>query len=242
MQYVSLNMSDYKKICRQYSDTQTRNLTPRLGQQAGFSMMELAMVVTIVLAVAAISIPSITSALRMAHLRGAASDIAALYEQNRILAIRDNKYYSTYLIAATGSAQVSQIYVDLPQGSPAVTNGGTAVAAGDPETTIPADVVQQPVANAPNTSNLESQLLPATTPVTPTDSSASPVTFGPRGLPCTPLALTGGGGTVCDSSGGATAYWTFLENTTAGTWQAVTITPAGRVRKWYYNGTVWTKL
>jgi hypothetical protein len=105
---------------------------------------------------------------------------------------------------------------------------------------LPSEVSQQPVASAPNTNNLKSQLLPATTPVTPTDTSATPATFGPRGLPCTPLALTGG--SVCDSSGGPTAFWTFLKNTISGDWQAVTITPAGRIQKWYYNGSVWAKL
>ena len=210
--------------------------------EAGFSMIEILVVVVIFLIVAAVSIPSVLSSVRMAHLRGAASDYAGLLEQARSYAIRDNRYYSTYILASTGGALVREAYVDmLPKVlTGASGNGGTSVASGDPVITIESDVVNEPVGSAPNTSNLESQLLPSTTPVTPTDSTVTAPTFGPRGLPCTPVALTGG--TVCDSSGGPTAFWTFFENTSASSWQAVTITPAGRIQKWFYTGSAWQKL
>jgi hypothetical protein len=127
------------------------------------------------------------------------------------------------------------VYIDITK------NGGTAVASGDPEINIPTEVTQQAVASAPNTNNLKSQLLPATTPVTPTDTSATPATFGPRGLPCTPVNVAGG--TVCDVvAGGATAFWTFFQDSVSTNWQAVTVTPAGRIQKWYYTGSVWSKM
>jgi len=214
----------------------------RSRQQVGFTLVELVVVVIIVFIIAASAIPSVLNSVRVARLRGAAGDFAGLLEQARIYAIRDNRYYSTYILAASGGAPVGQTYVDmLPKSlTGASGNGGTSVAGGDPSITISSEVTQQPVANAPNTNNLKTQLLPATTPVTPTDTSVTAATFGPRGLPCTPLAMTGG--SVCDSSGGPTAFWTFLENSQAGNWQAVTITPAGRIQKWYYNGSTWSKL
>jgi len=212
-----------------------------LCRENGFSLVELTVVLIIVFIVAALAIPSIVSSLRTAHLRGAASDFAGLLEQARISAIQNNRYYSTYILAASGN-QPQEAYVDLlPQSlTGASGNGGTSVAAGDPSVVISSDVTQQPVANAPNTDNLKSQLLPSITSVTPTDTSVTAATFGPRGLPCTPVTLTGG--TVCDSSGGPTAFWTFFQNSTTGAWQAVTITPAGRIKKWFYNGSAWTKL
>lgn len=223
-----------------YSDRVQMNR--RLSKQGGFSLVELSVVVIITLIVSAWAVPSALTSIRMAHLRGAASDYAGLLEQARIYAIRDNRYYSTYILSPAGNDQVAQAYVDLPQGSPPAKNGGTGVQVGDPVITIGSDVVVEAVGSAPATSNLESQLLPATTPVTPTDASVTAPTFGPRGLPCTPLALTGGGGTVCDNSGGPTAYWTFLQNTKTSSWQAVTITPAGRIQKWFYTGSTWSKL
>ena len=214
----------------------------RRSVQCGVSLVELAIVLTIVLIISSFAIPGIFSAMRQAHLRGAATDYAGLLELGRIYAIRDNRYYSVYLLAAASGAQTAQAYLDmLPKSMTGASgNGGASVATGDPQITLPAEVVQESVGSAPNTSNLESQLLPATTPVTPTDTSVTAATFGPRGLPCAPINVTGG--TVCDSSGGPTAFWTFLENINSSSWQAVTITPAGRIQKWYYTGSSWNKL
>jgi Tfp pilus assembly protein FimT len=196
----------------------------------------------VILIIAAMSIPSMLSSLRQSRLRNAASDYATILEQARIYAIRDNRYYSTYILAGTGNSSITQAYVDmLPKSTTGASgNGGTSVASGDPEITMSTEIVQQPVGSAPNTGDLKSQLLPATTPVTPTDTSATAATFGPRGLPCTPVTATGG--SICDSSGGPTAFWTFLQNTNSGSWQAVTITPAGRIQKWFYTGSSWKKL
>jgi Tfp pilus assembly protein FimT len=211
-------------------------------RESGVSLIELVIVLIIVLTIAGFAIPGILSSMRQARLRGAATDYSTLLEQARINSIRDNRYYSTYILAGTGNSPISQAYVDmLPKSlTGASGNGGTSVATGDPEITLSTEVVNEPVGSAPNTSNLESQLLPATTPVTPTDTSVTAATFGPRGLPCTPISLTGG--SVCDSSGGATAFWTFFQDSKSSSWQAVTITPAGRIQKWYYTGSAWSKL
>lgn len=205
--------------------------------------MELLIVVIIVLIAVAAAVPTVLSALRMGHLRGAASDYAGLLEVARSYAIRDNRYYSTYILAAASGSPVAEAYVDmLPKVlTGASGNGGTGVTTGDPVVTIESDVVVVAATDAPNTTNLENQLLPSTTPVTPTDTNTTAATFGPRGLPCTPnSSLTGG--TICDSSGGPTAYWTFLKNTNSNTWEAVTVTPAGRIEKWAYTGSAWQKL
>ncbi len=227
---------------RQNSNSADPGKKNRLNEQDGFSIVELLVVAIILLILSAMAIPAILSSMRMARLRGAASDYSGVLSLARIYAIRDNRYYSTYILAASGSTPIGQVYIDmLPKSATGASgNGGTSIAAGDPQITMSSEIVQKASTSAPNTNNLKSQLLPATTPVAPTDTSTTAATFGPRGLPCTPINLTGG--SVCDSSGGPTAFWTFLENTNSTTWQAVTITPAGRIQKWYYSGSVWIKL
>ena len=218
---------------------------PCRGKQYGVSLVELMTVVMVLLIAVAFAVPGILSSLRQAKLRGSASDYATILEQARIYAIRDNRYYSTYILAGTG---ITQAYVDmLPKRSgQASGNGGTSIVAassgsiGDPQVTLSPEVVLQAATSAPNTSNLQSQLLPSTTTVTPTDARVTAPIFGPRGLPCTPVTLSGL--SVCDSSGGPTAYWAFFQDSKSGTWQAVTITPAGRIKKWFYNGSTWSKL
>jgi hypothetical protein len=102
--------------------------------------------------------------------------------------------------------------------------------------TISQEVVRQPVGNAPNTAALQAQVLPVNSPVALVDGGApaTPVTFGPRGLPCTQVAVLGGA--VCDSLGGPTAYWIFFQDNVSQNWGAVTVTPAGRIRRWSYSG------
>ena len=107
------------------------------GQQSGFSVIELSFVTVIILILSALAIPAMISSMRMAHLRGAASDLSGLYEQARIYAIRDNRYYSTYILAASGNSP-QLAYVDmLPKSlTGASGNGGTSVVTGDPVVTL----------------------------------------------------------------------------------------------------------
>jgi prepilin-type N-terminal cleavage/methylation domain-containing protein len=217
-------------------------------RESGFSLIELTLVMMVLLVLAAIAIPNMLQIQHTSRMRGAVADFTGLIESERMYAIRDNRFYSTYILTATDAP--SQVFIDMipksntPPNWPVTSgNGGTTVVAGQPGVTgdpvinIPSEVGQQPVANAPDTSNLQSQLLPSSTGVTPTDASVTPFTFSPRGLPCAPLTVTGG--TVCDSSGGPVAYWTFFQDSVSHEWDAVTATPAGKISKWYYTGSAW---
>jgi Tfp pilus assembly protein FimT len=212
----------------------------------GFTLIELMLVVTTSIVLAGITIPKLLSAIHTARLRGATAELSSLIESSRIYAIRDNRFYSIYILAASGS-NPQDAYVDmLPKSLTGSSgNGGTSVASGDPALAISSEVTPQAASSAPSTSNLLLQLLPATTTVTPTDASrtSTPLTFGPRGLPCLPLTVTSGtaSGKVCDSSGGPVAYWLFLQDSVSGNWAAVTVTPAGRIQKWYYSDSAWLR-
>ena len=209
------------------------------NRSRGFTLIELVIALMIVITLSAFSIQTFNTALRSNRLRGAAADYAGLLEQGRMLAIRDNRFYSTYMLAPSNNVEYA--FVDMiPKVTTGASGNGT-LDSGEPVINIPTEVTQQAVGGAPNTNNLKTQLLPATTPVTPTDTSVTAATFGPRGLPCTAVTVTGVG-SVCDSSGGATAYWTFFKDSVSSNWQAVTITPAGRSQKWYYTGSVWSKM
>jgi len=221
----------------------------RAGQERashGFTLIELLIVLIVSLVLAAMAVSNLMRAAHTARLRGATADYASLIESDRIFAIRDNRFYSMYVLPGSGNAP-QEAYVDmLPKSlTGASGNGGTSVASGDPVIAMSSEVTPQPASNAPSTSNLSSQLFPSTTTVTPNDASSatSALTFGPRGLPCAPIAVTAGtvSGTVCDSSGGPTAYWIFFQDSLSNNWTAVTVTPAGRIQRWYYSNTVWAK-
>jgi prepilin-type N-terminal cleavage/methylation domain-containing protein len=202
---------------------------------SGFSLVELLVVVVVMLVAAGYAVPNILNFMHMARLRGTASDFSGLIQQLRIRSVQDNRSYSMYINAIAG-ATPSTAYVDLQQTA--------AIAAGDPEIVLPTEVTLVAAASAPATANLSGQLLPAGTPasVGPKDAalaSGTPITFSPRGLPCLPTAG------ICTGAGlGPTAYWAFFKNTTTTNWEAVTVSPAGRIQKWIYgaSASAWSKM
>jgi type IV pilus assembly protein PilA len=213
--------------------SQTHKYPSRTGRfKAGFTMVELVIVIAIVLIVAAIAVPNMLNFIHAARLRGAGSDLSSLLQTARMRSVQDDHFYASYIIAGPPR----EAYVDV------TLNGGTGWVAGDPLIQISAEITPVAAANAPNTTNLQGQLLPAGSTLTVNDGSTTgtPVIFSPRGLPCSTLAATGG--QVCDSAGGATAFWIFFQDTITTNWEAVTVSPAGRVQKWLYSGNVWSKI
>jgi len=204
-------------------------------RQVGFTMIELMVVLVIMLIVAGIAIPNIMSAIHITKLRDAGSDVSSVSQAARIRAVQDNRFYSVRLFAGPPQQAYADIYPQSATGASG--NGGTSVAALDPTNPISTEVTAQAAANAPNTANLYGQFLPAGSTLVVNDGSAaaSPITFGPRGLPCAALAATGG--TVCDRGGGPTAFWIFFQNIPTQAWEAVTVSPSGRIRKWLFSGT-----
>jgi prepilin-type N-terminal cleavage/methylation domain-containing protein len=208
----------------------------------GFSMIELLVVVSIVLLVVSLSVPALIQGVHTARLKGAGSDLSGLLQVARIRAVRDDRYYSVYLLNNNG---LQQMFVDIyPQNvNGASGSGGTALNFPDPSISLTTEITRQPQSAAPNIANLAQQLLP-TNPnnLVPADASVAltPFTFGPEGLPCKPVVVPGG--TVCNSHGGAVAYWTFLQNNITQAWEALTVTPAGRIQQWYYSNGIWNAI
>src|SRR5579862_9616810 len=87
--HVNVAMSVSRIIRRRCGTTQLGQVNRWFEQPAGFSVVELMVVVLIAMILAGFAISSLTNSLHGARLRGAASDLSGLYEQARIYAIRD---------------------------------------------------------------------------------------------------------------------------------------------------------
>ena len=204
----------------------------------GFSLLELTIVVAIVLTVLGFAIPLWTTGTRTAKLRGAESDFASLLQLARMRSATDDRYYSVYIQPAT-AATPQLAYADIyPQNANGTWGTGappagfyTAGPPGDPVVSLPTEVVPQPQAAAPNTGNLFGLFCAACTAAI---IKNTPPTWGPDGLPCVPGVSAGGTGVVCNSAGGPVAYVAYFQSSTTQEWDAVTISPAGRVKTWYY--------
>ncbi len=207
---------------------------------AGFSVLELVVVVAIVLTVAAIALPSVSTMMDNFKLRNATADCSGIVQQARSRAVQDSRFYSVYV---TSNTSTSRAFVNIyPQNNDGTSGSsqGTVVDPKDPIVTWGPEIAVQPQGSAPSATALRNSFLPTTSSVVPLDGSVSgnPITFGPMGVPCVPVAATGG--TVCNNSSGPVAYWLFLQDSRSQAWQAITITPAGRIQKWALSGVTWS--
>jgi prepilin-type N-terminal cleavage/methylation domain-containing protein len=208
----------------------------------GFSLLELMIVVAIMLVVAAYAIPIWTTSIRTSKIRGAETSYAGLLQLARSRAVNDDRYYSVYVKLAAGN-NPQMAYVDIyPQNVNGTSGNGptgnfVAGPPADPMVTLPPEAVPQPAAGAPNTANLYTSFCSSCATAIILNT---PATWGPDGLPCAPTAAALGAGTVCNSAGGPIAYVAFFQSSTNNEWDAVTVSPAGRIKTWYYGGTVWT--
>lgn len=204
------------------------------GPQSGFTLIELMIVVIISVVLGAVAIPNFMSFIHGARVQGAGSDFAGLLQQARMRSVQDDDYYSTYF-SVSGTLQ--EAYVDVTK------NGGSGAVSSDPLIQISSEVVPIAASSAPDTTNLTGQFLPTGSTLTVNDgsSSSSPIIFNSRGLPCTSISAPGG--TICSSSSTyATAYWVFFQDNITSTWEAVTVSPAGRIQKWRHGTGGWSKL
>jgi prepilin-type N-terminal cleavage/methylation domain-containing protein len=212
------------------------------GKSSGFSLLELLAVVVILGIVTAIAVPNLLRVAHRVRLQAAGTDFASILQQARMRAIQDDRFYSVYVNTAnTQPVEFVDIYPQNTNGASG--SGGATVDPQDPVVTLAAEITEQPQSAAPNTANLLQQFLGSNpSSLTPADgsSAASPVTFGPQGLPCLPVAVSGG--TVCNSRGGPVAYWVFFQNSITQDWEAVSVTPAGRLQKWSYSSGTWQRI
>ena len=190
----------------------------------GFSLTELLIALSVGLVAATIATMAFESAVRSVRLSEAGADYANLLQTARVRAVRDDKYYSVLMTISSTAPPTA--FVDIA--------GTGTYGAGDPRIVFPEGVTNMAFASGPALANLESQFLPpgANSLITINTTTAGP-TFGPRGLPCSPTP--GAAGSVTCPSTTPTSYITFIQNQENTQWEAITVTPAGRVREWTYD-------
>jgi len=201
-------------------------------REHGLTLLELCVALAIVMIVASMIFVNAVTAVRNIRLTQSATSYANLLQHARIQAVQDDTYYMVRTNTVTNPPEA---FVDLAQ------SGTYSAAAADPLMVFMQGVNPMLFSDGPALANLESKFLPAAGVATVDTTDPGP-TFGPRGLPCKPTAPSGGTCPYLNANGIPTSYITFLQNAQSQKWEAVTVTPAGRIGVWSYDGTNWSPL
>jgi prepilin-type N-terminal cleavage/methylation domain-containing protein len=210
----------------------------------GFSLVELLIVLAIIMVVSAMALPSMARGITTIRLRGAASTIAGMIQKTRIEAVRSNRIM--VLREATLNDGVTPVfYVDgAVAAGTNVSQQNQVLDNFEPQAMISKEVQQQSSGYPSFDTN---SLLGYN--ASPT-SGAFRLAFNQRGLPCTVVTDTTSGITACPlnsspsspTAGTNSSYLYFfkLSGAFGDQWVAITVTPAGRVRTWVWNGANWS--
>lgn len=204
-----------------YRDKKT-DVTRGKSQEAGFTLVEVTMVCVIMLIIAVIAIPNIMQANAMYKLDAAGHSLASLVQQARMQAVKLNQpQYAQY----------------DPNTNVAFVNDGSTgtYTSGNPDVGLTSGLAFQNtgVTTPPDHTQLDTYVgysAGQTLPII-----GLPIGFNARGLPCS----ANGNPAICPSSTGG--YEWFIQNGTRG-WEAITVTPAGRIKSWHTsnpNGGSW---
>jgi prepilin-type N-terminal cleavage/methylation domain-containing protein len=185
----------------------------------GFTLLELLIVISMGLVVAALAIPNVLMTVANIRLRSAAGSVAGVIQDGRIRAVKRNSRTDMLLVTqnsarlmcedenANGSCDATERTIQFP-------NTVTRLTAAPTGTGAPSSTVN-------STAGITSPQL-ATLP-----------SFNSRGLPC----LFSGG--TCTTNNGFVIYLSGTQPLTSNAFAAISVSPSGRVKTWFWSGTAW---
>jgi prepilin-type N-terminal cleavage/methylation domain-containing protein len=186
------------------------------GRQRGFSLPEVLLLVVILLVLGAIAVPNIVTVTANSRMRASMTTLSGMLQNTRTLAVMHNQTMSTHFNPLSyGLVLYAKEATDT-----------SPVASDDPQVHL-----QEPITKLPTPSGLGAPpaLDPAILLFTP---EAGDPSFNSRGMPC---VYSGG---VCTNKGFAFYFHDTRPGGKKG-WAAITVSPAGRVQRWFWSGSAW---
>jgi prepilin-type N-terminal cleavage/methylation domain-containing protein len=192
----------------------------------GFSLLELMIVIAIALAISATATPAMVNVVSSARMRGAMTNLATFLQQTRGNAVRNNVFEADYIDVASSEYFVYQQTASATQ--PAMSTAAELLPMGKQVVYV---------------GNLSGSNVPAAldTGTAFGNSGLTALTgaiaWNTRGLPCS--YGTGSGPAACTNAA-FIWYFTFQPPWGSSRWAAMSVSPAGRIKSWYWDGAQWT--
>jgi len=186
----------------------------RTRNQRGVSVIELTVVAAMGIALFVQAVPNMMNAIGNARLRGAATSLSGIMQQSRIVAIKVNRSQTLRFSYENGGPYAYS--KDATSASTNMSNMDAQVQLGSP-------ILQSstPTGSVPALDDTTLGFTPLTYP--------DVVSFNAQGIPCKYVSGS------CTISG----FIYYFNDPHRNGWTAVSISPAGRIKQWFWNGSVW---
>jgi prepilin-type N-terminal cleavage/methylation domain-containing protein len=185
----------------------------------GFSLTEVLMSVAIVMVLSTIAIANIATVVSSSRIRAGISSMSGLLQNCRMLAVKKNKTLTAHM-TPEGSGTLMGYVKDATDSSPLSTS--------DSQVKWEAPVVRMATPTGTGAPPVISTSDLGFTPQT------GDISYNSRGLPC---SYASG---VCTNVG---FLYYFKDTSRMGSkgWAALSISPAGKIKKWYWMGAAWAE-
>jgi prepilin-type N-terminal cleavage/methylation domain-containing protein len=191
-------------------------------RRGGFSLLEVTVVVAIGLMITAIGLPRITNVVANMKIRASLTTVSGFLQNVRMLAVKKNRTMTARHFNRSANPYSLVYYTKEAPDSSSITTTDSQV-----EMEAPIITYDTPSGTGAPPAITNSALGLGADPLTTNPS------FNSRGLPC---AYSSG---VCAN---AAFIKYFKDNRIGGSggWAAISMTPAGRIKRWFWNGSIWT--